>query len=567
MSVIMLAVLATQACSESRDTAAAPTREADFTPAATIGGPVPICAERQLGEIAIRPDEVAKHRRFELPVIRYSHGAAPEAWGMDIALSIDETGNVACYRALQDGVQSSSERLAILKDIGGWRYTPFIRGGHPVAALVYEHVPEEESPQAHRPLPDVPLEQVRIALERTSGGWYSNPAYRVEIRGDGTALYLGKSGVVVEGEHRYRVPAREVARLVESLRSKDIWSFEPSYNSNSADSPIYRLTVVLGARQRTVEDNAGQSIGMPRAVSEFQDEVDRVARTVMWKDFTLGAVEMLKAERFVFASPAGAELLARAMARSSDEDAILALIELGAPLEVPDSPKARHQGWTRPLLEVALARRHVRVAKVLIDHGALASEGRRDQKKIDAAFRTAVAGGRLELVELIWETAGPAHRPKLVFDDTTAGPYVPKERAVSKQSPLTLTLQRRNADAEWEGAAIAEWLAARGCDLNARSALGETLLHTAASTNDGPLVRYLLAQGVDALAQDQYGHLALTRTGDEDVALQLLEAGADQFGTRNAASRHRFTAARERLRLIAVHEHWRRVLAWMEANP
>lgn len=61
-----------------------------------------------------------------------------------------------------------------------------------------------------------------------------------------------------------------------------------------------------------------------------------------------GAVEQLKAEGFRYDSQEGAELLAHTMANkeSSDEAAMLALIELGAPRPWPAS---RHQDFPERL--------------------------------------------------------------------------------------------------------------------------------------------------------------------------------------------------------------------------
>lgn len=561
---LMLALLATQACSDSPATTADTQPDAKPTPTAKSERPVPACTDALRSNSPLRPNEVARNRRFELPVIRYPFGAARKFWGFGMGLRIDESGRVACYHVGED-VELGGERLAVLRTVGGWQYTPFARGGKPITAFVYEHVGEEERPQARLALPDVPLEQVRISLERSFCMGSCN--YRVEVRGDGTAFYSGKGFTIVEGEHRYSVPPSEVARLVDSLRSKDIWSLRSAYRAQISDAPENELSFTFGPHTRKLSDYMGQEAGMPRAVSEFEDEVDRAARIAMWNHFEPGAVEILKAEGFEFSSVAGAELLARAVAFGENEDAMLALIELGAPLEMVDSPKARHQGLLRPLLEVALSNRRGRVAKVLIDRGALNRDGRRDRKKIDAAFRAAVAGGRLKLVELVWNAAGSAHRPKLMFHDTTAGKYTSKAASVSKQSPLTLTLRRTNETEGWEGAAIAEWLAARGCDLNARSAYGETLLHIAANSGDEPLVRYLLEEGVDPLVPNKFGYLAMTGTGDENVALMLLEAGAGLLATQNDVGRLRFATERKRLRFTAEREQWQRILERTESHP
>lgn len=586
LAFALLALLATQACSRSDDktfnagarSAAKPEAKLEakleIEPGIDLGikpesrlpevvrheRSVPRCPKAELAGLPILPDVVAEHRRFQLPVIRYPQNPIPKNWGFGLSLRVDEAGRVVCYGANKNA-EFVGERLAILKTLGDWQYTPFTRDNRQVTALVHETVYEEESPATHRPLPEVPLEQVRIVLERGSTPSESEPSYRVEIRGDGSVFYLGKERMMLYGEHRYRVPPREVAWLVDSLRNKDIWSLKPVYEADIRHFQSHRLSITLGPHTQTLKNYVGHLVGMPRAVYEFEDEVARIARIAMWSDLEPRALELLKAEGFVFSSPAGAELLARAVAGGKHEDAMLALIELGAPIELDDSTKTRNLNFSRPLLEVALSRHLERVAQVLIDRGALETDGRRDREKIDAAFRAAVAGGRLNLVELVWNTAGPKDRPSLTYTDTIKmwnGP------PISKRSPLTLTLRGGFRDEEWDGAGVAQWLAARGCDLRARSAQGDTLLHIAATSGDARLMRYLLAQGVNPSIRTKSGGLAVTRTRDEEVALMLLKAGTDLSATPHGPGTPNGFVS---VRIIAERDHMPRVLEWLEAHP
>ena len=494
------------------------------------------------------------HRKTALPTISYPYGTQREDWGLQLTLRIDESGRVACYLAKDDIGRPqtlNAERRNIVKALGDWRYRPFMHEGKAVAAIVSEKVGEQELPEKHVPLPEVPLEQVRIVLERT-GCYGSCPSYCVEVYGDGRVIYRGERYVDVQGKHEYRVPKEGVARLVESLRSKDLWSLRSEYHAPITDSATYLLTLDMGKQSRKITDYVGEMIGMPVVVSEFEDEVDKVARTDKWVHLTKESMGYLKAEGFAFDSQAGAELLARAMANhdTHDEEAMLELIEMGAPLSVNGERQPEYFGAPGPLFETALRNHHGALLRPLVERGALDSSGKRDQKNIDAAFRAAIEGGRLDAVKAVWSIGGSKPHPALTFEDQSGD-----DKSKSKKSPVTLVLSNPYRDDDWEGMEIAKWLVEQGCDLKAQAANGDTLLHIATGAGDARFVRYLLSQGLDASTPGEFGLPALGSALDEEIALMLLEAGTDV--TLMDDDGHRFLR-------YAKDNHWGRVVAWLE---
>ncbi|MEO6104329.1 MAG: ankyrin repeat domain-containing protein [Pseudoxanthomonas sp.] len=516
----------------------------------------PVCNGAQLLAYAPRPEEVEANRKFALPVISYAYGTKREDWGLQLTLRLDESGRVECYLAKDVfGTEQAlnAERRAALKEIGGARYKPFLHEGKAVAAIFSEQVVEQELPGKHVPLAQVPPEQVHITLERTGCyGWC--PSYCVEVYGDGRAIYHGGRYVDVEGKHDYRVPKEDVARLVESLRTKDLWSMRSEYQAGITDNPTYVLTLQVGGQSRKIIDYVGEMVGMPSVVSEFEDEVDKVAQSDRWKHLTTETVEQLKAGGFKFDSQAGAELLARTVANddSRDEAAMLALIELGAPLVVTTREAPGFLGTPGPLVESALHNHRVMLLQPLVDRGALDTNGKRDQKKIDDAFRAAIQGGRLEEVKAVWNIPGPNSHPSLTFEDRTDD-----DKPVLKQSPLTLALSPPYGDDGWEGMEIAQWLVGQGCDLKARAADGGTLLHIATNAGDARFVRYLLDQGLDASTPGEFDLPALGSARNEDIALMLLQAGTD-FSLMDDDG-HQFQR-------YAKDNHWGRVVAWLKEH-
>lgn len=493
-----------------------------------IAGPthaadIPVCVPAQLLGLAPKADEVAAHRVFAVPTITHPYGAMnqTESWGLKVTMRIDETGSVQCYRlsnGWEDGipVPLNKQRLALIDSMRQWRYRPFVRNDKPLVAIVIEDVAEEEAPRMRVALPSVPLEKVHIRLERTAC-FGSCPIYSVDVYGDGRVVYKGEEYVDVTGEHAYRIPQQRVAALVESLRAKDIWSLRKRYRALITDQPSYLLTLDFGDRSQQLTDYAGRMVGMPKSVSDFEDEIDEVSGATGWIHLGSQAVDHLKATGFDFSSPNGGELLRRALenGRSYDNAALL------------------------------------RIVDALIERGALETNGAPDQQKIDAAFAAAIAGGRLAPVQRIWSVGGSAPHPSLTFDDES------DDKSVRKRSPVTLLLKGWRDDDDWEGLTVAKWLAAQGCDLKARDADGETLLHTVADAGDLEFVRYLLSEGVDPGAQGRYGLPALGSTDDEDIAMALLEAGTDVSLMRDKG---------QQFRRYADAQHWGRVIAWLDSH-
>ena len=520
-----------------------------------------VCTEDQLLAFAPGKAEVASHRHFTVPTIRYPYGEkfpeSSEDGNFRVTIKVDALGKVSCLD-LDDRIGRAQPltdaRRRTLAAVPGWRYAPFTQDGHAVGAIVVEEITEEKLPSRHVTLPDVPLSQVRISLQR-SHCYGTCPAYSVEVRGDGSAIYNGGDYVGVEGEHRYVVPVEAVARLVDQLRSGDLWSLEPEYRAGVTDNPTFVVTMDMGGQVHKILDYVGRWVGMPAAVVDFEESIDRVGRSNEWLHISEFALQRLKAEGFGFHTDEGVALLARAVTdeESHNDAAIQQLIELGVPVNTDMSPQTSHALGSGSILDEALRHQHGDLVDPLIARGQLKDHGQTSQLKLDRAFRAAIAGGRLAPVETLWNAGGPGQRPSLWFDDATDD-LKPKH----KQAPVTLSLGRSYFQKDnWEGMAIAQWLAARGCDLKATGVDGRTLLHIAADAGDAAMVRYLLGQGLSVSTPGRFGLPALGSAHDEDVVLALLEAGSDLA----SVERDGYS-----LRKQAVDQHWMHVAQWLDTH-
>ncbi|MEJ1096016.1 DUF6438 domain-containing protein [Pseudoxanthomonas sp. CCNWLW206] len=542
LSFTAILVLSTQACTPA--------------PSPVVKKDLSVCTDRQLLVPKVEGKQVETHRNGQLPSINYPFGTAREDWGLSLTLRIDESGKVACYVAKDtfDRPQElNAKRLAALQSLADLRYQPFERNGKAVAVLIEEQVREEELPEKSIPLPDVPLEEVHISLERT-GCYGTCPSYRVDIYGTGRVVYCGSRYVDVQGEHEFFVPKDEVRRLVASLRDKNLWSVRSEYNAPITDNPTYVLTLRMGKQSKTISDYVGEMVGMPATVSQFEDEVDKAARTDKWVHLTTESLSSLQAAGFPFDTQKGAELLARAVSsdETQDQAAMLELVKLGAPLIVTGEPEAGFMSAPGPLLESALRNHRDLLLTPLVDRGLLDTRGKRDQAKIDAAFKAAVEGGRLDAVKTIWGVAGTRPHPALSFDDDAGDP-----EKNAKRSAITLALRRPYGDDDWEGLAIARWLVEQGCDIKARAANGDTLLHIATEAGDVEFVRYLLDQGLDASTPGDYDLPALGSAQNEEIAMMLLRAGTD-FKLMDDEGGQFLRYAKD--------NNWGEVVAWLEQH-
>jgi Domain of unknown function (DUF6438) len=122
---------------------------------------------------------------------------------------------------------------------------------------------------------------VMITLTRTACFGFC-PAYRVSISGDGQVTYVGEAFVNVVGERRATIPREDVQRLLRRFDDINFGQLQDAYRAHVTDLPTFTVTLERNGGRKTVADYGGLSAGMPRAMRELQDEIDRVANTGQW---------------------------------------------------------------------------------------------------------------------------------------------------------------------------------------------------------------------------------------------------------------------------------------------
>jgi hypothetical protein len=195
------------------------------------------------------------------------------------------------------------------------------------------------------------LSKVEITLERTHC-YGTCPEYKVTIHGDGRVVFTTETrpaadpesayyreaaaihqGIVLPGTHEDRIAPEAVAALLERFRKAKFFYLLPSYWGGGTDAPTYVLTLDTGRRHKSVKAYMGEPVGVPKAVTDLEDAVDRTAGTERWLRGT-GLTAWLEGQHFDFHSTAAAELAASAAdKRKAAEALVLALIDRGAPLD------------------------------------------------------------------------------------------------------------------------------------------------------------------------------------------------------------------------------------------
>jgi hypothetical protein len=188
-------------------------------------------------------------------------------------------------------LQSSEYNADAKKLVDAMEFKPFVRNRRPVEAELDVYVflfPPEKKPSVHVPFPEV-TDWSKVEIEFRRGECFGScPVYQVRISGEGSVDYKDRQpAMVVSGEEKPlfgelkgTIPRSEVEDLVEAFRGADFYSLDDQYKLGVTDMPTYVLTLRIGAAQKTVIDYVGGQVGMPHAVSEIEDRIDKLIEPI-----------------------------------------------------------------------------------------------------------------------------------------------------------------------------------------------------------------------------------------------------------------------------------------------
>jgi ankyrin repeat protein len=505
----------------------------------------PITPQANQATIDIPREEAASHRVGRQPILRARLDARMAAElamaGVTVKVVVSTDGLVTSAKAMPTiqemdppeevppGLLPQAESL-----VRGTHYERFERDGHAVWASFEEHVqvlPLELRPERHVPFPEVKdWDSIIIKLTRT-GCFGSCPSYEVEVHGDGTVRYEGRSYVAILGEHHCSVPEENVRELAKLFRATDYYSLRDEYVAGMTDNPTYISSIQIDGKSKTVKDYVGAMIGMPLEVSDLESSIDRLTEVQRW---TIGNAETagcLKGENWNFKSEEAAKALV-GLARYGNAGAVSDFVAAGTPLNGKDE-----SGQTA--LTAAARRGDVETLRVLLGAGA----AKQDSLGIGAAFAMASRSGKSEAMKLLLEagaasasatdgrtllmTAAASGVPSIVEDVLKSHPVVNAQDKNGRTALMESVSQYHygHESSEIDRAEVVRLLLQAGADPNITDEEGNTALIDAAWDADAVLL--LIRAGANLNAQSKKGYTPLINCAQPEVARVLLAYGAD----------------------------------------
>jgi hypothetical protein len=236
--------------------------------------------------VKVTSNEAMKHRIAKPEPIRLQRGEYNVQYfvWIDLEIVVDETGNVSLAKAIGGPKEFYTRAIDIALL---WKFQPFVRKGKPVGAeFTYGigFLPPELLPLTRVPFPEIhDWNALRITLQR--GGCVMGPScpdYGVEIHGDGSFSYTGKAYVTTMGTVTGQISMDDMRELVDLFRAADYYSLQDEYIGAIGGPPTYTTSISIDGQSKKIEDEVGIVIGMPQAVKDIEDAIDRIAGTAKW---------------------------------------------------------------------------------------------------------------------------------------------------------------------------------------------------------------------------------------------------------------------------------------------
>lgn len=233
--------------------------------------------------IAVESPEVWDHANGSAGVIHSK--APPQIPGLEavtLHVIVDATGAVESAKAVAGPAQFFAEAEGIEERRS---FKPFMRNGAGVRASFSDYisiVPPEQWAETYVPFPEIKdWSSLRIKLKRTAC-FGSCPDYSVEVRGDGEVTFQGRSHVLIPGDHRGKISKQSLQELFETFRQANYFSIRDEYAAMITDNPSYTTSIEFDGHSKSVHDYVGLQVGMPEAVKNVEDAIDRLAGTAKW---------------------------------------------------------------------------------------------------------------------------------------------------------------------------------------------------------------------------------------------------------------------------------------------
>lgn len=409
-----------------------------------------------------------------------------------------------------------------------------LRGASAAAVIVFVGLTIGSCNQVRAaPFPEVNREKLQISLTR-SACYGSCPDYKVTIEGNGRVTFSTREDslpgaaevhrefnpfpyVVAPGKHVYSIDPTTIEALVDEFKKANFFGLRDDYSAQITDSATYAVEIDTGNGRKQVVDYVGKQAGMPSAVTDLEDAVDRAAHTSRWVDGADGLIDALASEGFNFHSDAAAKMLVLAIDKGGDQT-LLELVRRGAPLDAPISrgPYGATGNYGSVALLTSIREGRAPLFAELVQRGWLK---RTSAQQVADAFVESGAGCSPQLVDAAVNAGIPV--------DITSTHGNDEFGSDGGETALSSLGQSYSCDDESRQLETARRLLARGADPNHRDDAGKTALF---GVENLEFLNLLLASGADPRIVDKAGASAIFDTWTDDIVLRLLQAGASPKG-------------------------------------
>jgi hypothetical protein len=452
--------------------------------------------------------------------------------------------------------------------IKGWRFRPQQFDGKPVEAVGKVRVSYTVPEIPPKPVAFPPADPEKISVTLKRGACFGScPDYQVTISGNGAVRFStaeeaipGASevhreyngyGVLWPGVHSAQIDPVDARKLIDRFRQIGFLGLRDDYSCSVTDQSATQLALVAPGVRKIVTDYVGECVGMPRAVSLLEGEIDRLAGTARWVRGTPETLALLEKAGLKVRSAGGAKFAAAVAARLAHEnrwvpevaELLVLLIDRGVPLDAQVTASAPWRGSRKAAPEVTLGDWLLAQAAEagnaplfgkLVAKGVLA---RSDEETLTAILHNG-AGCSPDIARALAKAGADARHPPAQNSALTA---------------IRSSYGVCDGKSEEEVVATAAALIELGVPTEARDDLGWTALM---GVDSPALARLLLAHGANPNARDKDGSTPLLATDDDRVALILLRAGADP----------RVKGQNGSVREQAARRHMPATLAWLDAH-
>ena len=246
-----------------------------FLPVFAIGqDPVSIKSREEIAAHVLSVHEI-------LPIARPTDQGMPWLF-VTVRVVVGPDGSVTSAKPAGGDQAFFSQAVDAAKQ---WRFVPFQRNGRAVAATFESSimiVPPERRSTGVSPMPEVAdWNSLRMTLTR-SGCFGSCPAYELTVHGNGTVEYNGEQYTKLCGEWRGTVAMSVVHELFAQFRAADYFSLYSEYEWAATDLPTFTTSITFDKVGHQVLDYGGEQVGMPEAVRDLENSIDRMAGPNHW---------------------------------------------------------------------------------------------------------------------------------------------------------------------------------------------------------------------------------------------------------------------------------------------